>query len=866
MPEGKDMGPEILFNKDEGAGGSKGPDTERGKTPEGERVARSAGSGETGGGAGLPPTGSESKEASSAKTFKELQKLVIKGELSGEELKKVKDEIAAMTKEAEDAHLFDGAENAIRESLRGSRTYDEASKKIAGQASEVESKADYSGREHLKGIVEESMLTQTVRFNYMEIRNQIGALEKGGKDVPQELRDKLSGFVENYYRQKFWQPSVDIQIDLGKDLESTIPLPTDIKPPKEREVGPPEVILPPPLAPEGATTSERIKGPDPESGVTWAQWLVHDIGEWEGLSSMQLQSEIELLAEQSDVMATEDELRETHKNIRNLIRSRQAPGDEARKFLRRIEERIPILKPRGVGRGAREGEGPTKVEQAKRLEGLEKDSPERQRERAREILDEIESNNYSLKEPINAFKLAELQSALKLEGVVKEVKREIEARLRLQECYALVSGVGGSSDEMIVQYRGIVKELQSRGLLLEGEDFDTLLTDPEGIEDYKVGEAFDLLQEAAINGLPVESDGTVKVGGLPISFVDSEIPEVVMSNMRKYLVEKLGGGKVAEKSLQLAERVAEATFETSVWRTDPPPTDPVAQAIYFRTYREDALTRAGDYGPAITLSRIEGFGTSFFRYAKILAWERDGYKRRRLFNNSEGERHDPKKRKEMNLPEFSLFQREQHTLSLNRIGRERKGEEVQKRSIGEGRIMRLGEDGNEAVYRGLDRSEAEFRNLQPESYGTYLAGYLPGIIKAKVMLLKSDWKPDDFSIDQIATWPYPFRQADPSPTQELGLREYLVIGAFDEGLKQSKTLNWGQVEVADAVRNLTKPHRALIVRLGEETHEEEEKEVEAQFLTKTQMDWVLSEIDRWGLRRFSADFLAGVRGTIRVRR
>ena len=159
----------------------------------------------------------------------------------------------------------------------------------------------------------------------------------------------------------------------------------------------------------------------------------------------------------------------------------------------------------------------------------------------------------------------------------------------------------------------------------------------------------------------------------------------------------------------------------------------------------------------------------------------------------------------------------------------------------------------------LNLNEVNFLDCPQDLYGKYLSGYLPWTIQTKGLLLKSDWKPEDFSRDAVAGWILPFLTLD--PTGDLFLTGCLYWGAIDEGLAQADRLGWGQTELGHVEKVMT-------TKLGEKTETDEtgnKKTVGVSFLSKKQISWINRRI-KAGVRAFVNDMILSGRGVVRVRK
>jgi len=541
-----------------------------------------------------------------------------------------------------------------------------------------------------------------------------------------------------------------------------------------------------------------------------------------------------------------------------------------------------------------ESKDPIRVTIARRLEGIENDNKEVQRRRVREIIEEIESSRVAITtNRDNEAKAIELRNVVDSGKIHPAVANEVRARLNLHECAILIRGVGGGKrEDVVAKFRANITQLDASEYILTGEDFHTLLKATEtdgdntnnGIVGIPVRKAYEVLESAAVHGLPIGQKGNL------VSYYDSKTSDAMQSKMNKLILDRLGGDTPNNrKALDLAKRYADATFKTSEWRTNAPPYDPISQIIYFQEQRQSNMA---DTGPQFTYGsmgdnlphKVGGFGTSFTRQAKITHPDGSG---KMLQSAQEWERIEEehkkweteweRKQKRPSLPGSRIFlnltetfgfsrrgsqealQRNIKARSLNRIGPIYEGK-INGRSAAEesrriGKLIRRGEDGKPVVNELTNIDELDFRSLETGAYAKFIAGYIPSIMRVNELMLKSDWTPDDFSVDQIAGWIYPFKHAD--PTGALLLKEWFLGGAISEGLRQGPRKGWGQVQLAEVVRNLTTSIEAR--------GSKQDQLARTAFMTRLQVENVLRRINAYA-KSMGADFSAGLQGVKRVRK
>ncbi|MBI1863669.1 hypothetical protein HYS03_00435 [Candidatus Woesebacteria bacterium] len=231
-------------------------------------------------------------------------------------------------------------------------------------------------------------------------------------------------------------------------------------------------------------------------------------------------------------------------------------------------------------------------------------SIEKQREMARRLLDRIEANDINTYDVTNQSDNDRLKDLLTNRDLEPKVKAEILARLRLQDCYILVKAAlkegGNDRDKKIPGglFKRAQTELSSKGRVLEGSDFDTLRDEIPGIN---IKEAFGRIQDAALRK----------------EIFQKSISEDQEERVYRRIVRDMGGGEAANKAVQLARRLAWATLEVSVWNSELAGVDPLAESINLQKYREGrGIGR--DRGPEVTVDKVVGFGSSFFRMARTV--------------------------------------------------------------------------------------------------------------------------------------------------------------------------------------------------------------------------------------------------------
>jgi len=461
------------------------------------------------------------------------------------------------------------------------------------------------------------------------------------------------------------------------------------------------------------------------------------------------------------------------------------------------EENQPLHKRKGWFENLQESGVPGEIEAAgateifrRKLEGKKiKD----QLKLVRGVLEDIEGRRERLKTHIDSLGL--LNGSIDV--MHPPVEREVKARLHLHECFVGVkNSISGKSEDMTANLRKFATEAQAENYLLGGRDFNTLLV--EGLGGMRVRDAFYILQKIA----------HASPHGLKLS---EEQIWLLEARAVQELIEAGAGKPEAEKSLELAKRIAEATFESSVWNKDTAPLDPMAEAIYFQTHRRK---EAVDKGPVITINEILGFGTSFFRQLQNSSKEN-------IFRKEDWQ----KARKSRGLGAIARIMRLQ-------------------------RIEPTDQDIDEFTLRfeGVNFMEA----AMPGEYGGYLSSYIPGVLRVKDLLLKEDFElGKDLTRGAINSMLGPFKKADPDG--RLNLHAYFALGFVDESLRQGVTLGWDASDVATALNRLSEPHVDL------------ETGKQVSFITEAEKKWIVDETKPL-LRGAANAFFLALEGVVRTRK
>jgi hypothetical protein len=511
---------------------------------------------------------------------------------------------------------------------------------------------------------------------------------------------------------------------------------------------------------------------------------------------LELQSQIDKIVsnaeeqgEVDDVYKNVEAYKKALEDLKVRSRGRDFKRQEYGNFARQMERLLERARDRTRGekrfKGVREylyGKevGPI-LDEARKLAGSElSENLDEQRRRVRAVLNRIEEDNVqTYRALIHTDDLRLLNEFTENPKLDPELRSEIKARLDLHDCFISVKGAllqGGKDKRNPNAKTGdlfvyISSELGEQNRLLSGQDFKTLLHKMRttGID---VLEAFNQLQKAAME------DKIFKKGlsetAQKQAYEDIENYLAIREARKRDGVVSDEDRENARKAVQLAERLAWATLEVSVWNDELQGIDPVAGAFYLKELREGrALDK--DRGPEITLGLIPGLGTSFFRGARV-----------EFSSPEEAEKAKSEKRKPPRLA------RARKTTFVKKIVKENgKDREVVDEEVS-----------------GVDLSDADFDRLGTNAYGIFLGRTIPRILIAKELFLKSEWKPEELDMDHIeGTYAEVFDTLDPD--RGFDLRATFILGVFYQVSRftMEAALDWGwsSTEVMEAKDFLTKP-------------------------------------------------------------
>lgn len=355
----------------------------------------------------------------------------------------------------------------------------------------------------------------------------------------------------------------------------------------------------------------------------------------------------------------------------------------------------------------------------------------------------------------------------------EELQREALARIRLQHCAAIMAAIPGDVDKATPYLLGAFSKTELKKYALRGSDFEFLLNrQNEAFTGLKIAEAWEVLQEAAVN----------KIDG--VRYLGKGLTQSKKENLNESMVAKIASKisrenpsehdmEIAKKSLKLAERIAVATRETSVWNTDLEGNDPLAEAIYLSKYRKE---RTKDKGILLTIDTIRGFGSSFFRVAR----------------GAEKEVNDKRFISDPTLELSVLVTKPERYTAWLAHNRAPEGNNY------EPEITKL---------KTLSPDQFDYSKLSEGAYMSYLTTHVLRVLKVKEYCQKAMWKRDDLNQEAVEKMYDPFDTVDPENINKI--RSQLVLGilwsfycAKDSNL--ASTLGWDNLALADLTESLTR--------------------------------------------------------------
>jgi len=263
---------------------------------------------------------------------------------------------------------------------------------------------------------------------------------------------------------------------------------------------------------------------------------------------------------------------------------------------------------------------------------------EGQRRYVRTLLDGIENSNRECYDWTISTVVKNLEATL--DRMHPAVAEEVKARLAVHDSSELMKQAGGWIERKADAGSGYsigsaATEAARRGHELTRQVIDVLLR--RGLPGLKISEAWDLLQNAnfyyrgfveevnkqrKVRGekpFNMEKEGfelrddEIEMGKVPTSFF-TDSNSARKEAVSQLIEEKLGGGDVGRKSLQIAEKLTIASLETSVFnRTAMTGNDELAEIIGLKGWRKGRAEPGRARGPEIHEDKIPGFGTSWLR-------------------------------------------------------------------------------------------------------------------------------------------------------------------------------------------------------------------------------------------------------------
>jgi len=416
---------------------------------------------------------------------------------------------------------------------------------------------------------------------------------------------------------------------------------------------------------------ERVKGIKDEK---WSGWLLPGgEEEYKNISSPEMAGVVRSLARRSDAVTPIDKLVEYYDDLEKLLDDGKATDEEVAPYLARIAERAERLsenksKTVDVEKRTHEDE-PKTISEDELYHTLDT------------ILDGIESSNLDTHDLAITYQVKDLKA--QLDTFPEKIRREVEVRLALHDASELVKQAGGwilrPTDKVGygLSIGGAFTEADRRQHQIDRKVVKTMLSpnEDERLIGLKTNTAWDVLQVAVFNYntliKQVNKDRTEKftlddteiadnervLGQIPTNYwIDSneERKKAVNNYMVKLIAsssqsneldfskitpdklgEKLNSFKMldeaknseefvtAKKALQLTEKLAIATLETSVFnQTAMTGNDEFAEIIGLKGWRVRRGRTGRDRGPDVHVNVIDGFGTSWLRRLHINQMER----------------------------------------------------------------------------------------------------------------------------------------------------------------------------------------------------------------------------------------------------
>lgn len=426
---------------------------------------------------------------------------------------------------------------------------------------------------------------------------------------------------------------------------------------------------------------------------------------------------------------------------------------------------------------------------AKRMANIEKQHPEVQRKGFRAMLDELveATDKGRFDNTINNV-MSEILKTADRPNIDADVRAEVRARIHVHACATSIRRVITlEADKVGGEFQRAINEIGDYSLT--GNDFETLLQ--KGLDGLDVNDAFQVLQQAAYRG---EFSGKINE-----TEAETKKAQLVTQILNNHRTDPSFDRAAAEKSYDLAMKLAEATFERSVWDTSGG--DYLSQAIYFSKWR----SKDGSKGPQITVDKIHSLGTSFFRNATD-ANQKYNEKSLRIINTREWNEvidlgkslKSQYRRKDLTSENFKKGRYQ--SLILQRIQTEQDSvalaeqfypsdKDVAKRTQFLQQEMRETNPNVTSRPKGmLSFENTNFHQMSATAYKEYLTSTIPAILKAKDLLTKVDINSKDLQNDtNYLGWAETLDRVDPYGV--MSLRYWFIAGAMDTALNAGMELS-----------------------------------------------------------------------------
>ena len=435
----------------------------------------------------------------------------------------------------------------------------------------------------------------------------------------------------------------------------------------------------------------------------------------------------------------------------------------------------------------------------KRVEGIENRAPGEQRAAFRFFIEELEKTDKGRADSTTNNIMSELIKIAERKGISPEVKSEVLARIHLHSCVtSLRKVVTSETDKVGSEFLRASNEIGDYSL--SGSDFETLLQD--GLPGLEIEDSFQVLQHAAYEGL---------FSGKMDELRGKSNKEMLVNQ----ILERHSGNPsfdraAAEKSYDLAMKIAEATFELSVWDTSGG--DYLSQAIYFSKWR----AKDGIKGPPVTVNQIHSIGTSFLRNASAVT-EKHNDRAVRIINkrdwNNVVDLGKSLKTEYSNVPvtKQNYKQGRYLSLALQRIQTEDDcvlladqfypdASERNQHDLFLNKALKETSVNLAEKPKGMltfDKSDVHFSSMSKTAYREYLTSTIPSILKAKDLLTKVSITTSDLEKDNsYQEWAEILDRVDPNGV--MSLRFWFIVGAISTALNSRMELS----EVTRVARRL----------------------------------------------------------------